>query len=147
MPITTQITLETIPSLSPAELKETFINLYGKSPPTRASQAFLSANIAYRLQELEHGGLSDRTKAKLTKIAKELERNPAYSPVPERSIKPGTRLIRDWQGTIHEVTVLEDRYEYQSQRYRSLSRIAFEITGTKWSGPAFFGLKDRKRSI
>lgn len=141
------ISLETIDGLSPAALKETFADLYGTSPPKRASRSFLSVNVAYKLQENDHGGISRKSKTRLNFIARELEKNPDYTHTPERFIKPGTRLIRDWQGDTHEVTVLEDSYEYHGQRYRSLSKIAFVITGTKWSGPAFFGLKDRKRGL
>jgi hypothetical protein len=64
--------------------------------------------------------------------------------VPGQKIKPGTRLVRRWRDEVQQVTVLEDGYEYQGQRYRSLSKIATEITGTKWSGPVFFGLKTSK---
>lgn len=145
MPETSQVSLEEIKTLSSKELKTAFADLYGQAPPAHASRGFISANVAYRIQELEHGGLSDKTKATLTKIAKELELNPAYSPIPGRVAKPGTRLLREWQGVIHEVTVLENGFDYKGERYRSLSRIAFEITGTNWSGPAFFGLKDCKK--
>lgn len=61
-------------------------------------------------------------------------------------VKPGTRLIREWQGETHEVMVLEDSFVWKGKAYSSLSRIARDITGTRWSGPAFFGLKDRGRS-
>jgi hypothetical protein len=143
MQIETDLTLENLETLSRTGLKKGFGRLYGKPPPKQVSSEFLTANIAYRLQENQFGGLTDKTKKRLTRIAKELEKDPTYDPAPKQDIRAGTCLIREWQGEIYEVTVLEEGFEYQSQRFRSLSKIAFEITGTKWSGPAFFGLKKK----
>ena len=136
-----EITIGQIEILTTPELKNVFQRLFEKPPPKRASQTFLRANIAYRLQENSHGGIPTKTKKKLLSIARSLEKDPGASVVPGPTIKPGTRLVRRWQDETHLVTVLEDGYEYQGQRFRSLSKIATEITGTKWSGPVFFGLK------
>ena len=68
-------------------------------------------------------------------------RDPAFAPVTVPSLKPGTRLIREWKGDMHEVEVRETGFLWQGERYASLSRIARLITGTRWSGPVFFGLK------
>lgn len=141
----TSITLAKLDEFSFTQLKGAFTHLYNQSPPKSAARGFLKANIAYRLQEVEQDCLNSKTSHKLLKIARELEKDPAYSPAPSQDIKPGTRLVRRWQNNTHEVTVLDAGFEYQGQRYRSLSKIAMEITGTKWSGPVFFGLKDRSR--
>ena len=91
----TDLTLENLDTFSHAELKKAFGQLYDKPPPKQASSGFLSANIAYRLQENQFGGLTDKTKKRLTKIAKELDNNPTYDPVPKQDIRAGTRLIRE----------------------------------------------------
>jgi hypothetical protein len=100
--------------------------------------------LAYRIQELEHGGLSTKTRNRLRQLAKAFESNPECPMPIAIRIKPGTRLIRQWQGKTHEVTVAESSYEYRGARYSSLSEIARLITGTRWSGPLFFGLKKNR---
>ena len=147
MQLETNISLKNFDTFSFIKLKKTFALLYGKPPPKTSSHGFLIANIAYRMQETNQGSLSTKTKNKLTKIAKELDRNPTYDPVPKQDIRAGTRLIREWQGDVHEVTVREDGFVYRGQRYRSLSKIATEITGTKWSGLVFFGLKKKAMQV
>ncbi len=105
------------------------------------------ASVAYRIQEQANGGLSPETGRRLTTIAAALERDPTYTPLSELRItselriKPGTRLIRRWKGEMHRVTVLDHGLDYRGRHYRSLSEIAREITGTRWSGPLFFGLR------
>jgi Protein of unknown function (DUF2924) len=91
--------------------------------------------IAYDLQVKAFGGLPARTKRSLRSAAK-ADRKSALSKLPSR----GTRLVREWHGALHEVEVLEDSYLWRGVRHRSLSAIARAITGTKWSGPRFFGL-------
>ena len=101
--------------------------------------------LAYKIQERAHGGLGPRTRAELRRIARGLERPPGSAePRTQRRIKPGTRLVRQWRGETHEVAVGESGFEYRGTDYRSLSEIARKITGTRWSGPAFFGLNDVK---
>jgi hypothetical protein len=98
--------------------------------------------LAYKIQENAYGGLKPATRAELRRIAQTLERNPATGTPPVRSkIKSGTRLLRRWRGEMHEVFVAELGYEYRGTTYRSLSEIARKITDTRWSGPAFFGLR------
>lgn len=95
--------------------------------------------LAYRLQELKLGGLSSETRRYLNTFLPRTSGGKAV--LPTRRLKPGTRLQRSWQGRPHMVTVTEDGFEYAGQPYASLSVIARTITGTAWSGPAFFGLK------
>jgi hypothetical protein len=98
--------------------------------------------LAYRIQEIAYGGLKPAIRAELRRIAQALKRNPGSSELLIRPrIKPGSRLLRQWRGETHEVFVTDSGYEHRGVRYRSLSEIARKVTGTRWSGPAFFGLK------
>lgn len=127
-----------------AELKRKWRDLFDSEPPPY-NRRFLENRLAYRLQELAYGGLSEETLERLDAIADELEgkkrarRNTA-------NIMPiaGTRLIREWKGKEHCVTVRQDDFEYQGRPYRSLSAIARSITGTRWNGLIFFGLKNTR---
>ena len=84
--------------------------------------------------------LKPGTRRRLARAAEDLAAGKAPS-VPKSAIKPGTRLLREWQGVMHEVIVLEDGVQYRGRTWRSLSAVAREITGTRWSGPLFFGLR------
>jgi len=101
--------------------------------------------LAYRTQEIAYGGLKPATRAELRRIARAIE-NSSYSTdqIRKPRVKPGTRIFRQWRGETHEVVVTESGFEYRRARYNSLSEIARKITGTRWSGPAFFGLKTMK---
>jgi hypothetical protein len=119
-------------------LRNEWRRLYQTSPPKRLSRDLLLRGIAYRLQELAHGGLSSgtlrRLQSSLEDLSYRMHRRPA-------SFKAGTRLIREWHGQTHTVIILDEGVEWQGQRYASLSVVAREITGARWSGPRFFGLK------
>lgn len=113
------------------------------------SRELLMQAVAYRLQEQRHGGLSPAMKLKLVEAArhgigsKSGGRSKASI---RRAIKPGTRFLREWQGRTHEVTATADgRFAYRGATYKSLSAIARQITGTRWSGPVFFGLPGETR--
>jgi hypothetical protein len=110
-------------------------------PPRQVRRDLLIRLIAYRIQEQAYGGLSAATRRRLGELAHKFEANPNAELSGVVRIKPGTRLIRDWRGQSHSVTVLENGYEYAGKSYPSLSRIARLITGTRWSGPLFFGLR------
>jgi K+-sensing histidine kinase KdpD len=99
--------------------------------------------LAYRIQEQEFGGLSVRSHRRLRELANSIAANTSTSASPRLAIKPGTRLIRQWKNQVHVVHVEEGNYEYRGARYESLSEIARLITGTRWSGPLFFGLKGK----
>lgn len=115
--------------------------LFRRTAPPQIRRGLLIQILAYRIQEQAYGGLSPATRKRLSELAHKLEANPhaELSGVPR--IKPGTRLIRDWRGQSHRVTVLDNGYEYAGKRYSSLSQVARLITGTRWSGPLFFGLR------
>ena len=114
--------------------------LYHKAPP-KLSRDLLMRGIGYRRQELEHGGLSKATRRKLKTLAKMFRTKGRFAPDPGLSLKPGARLIREWHGRTHTVTVTEDGFDYAGATYPSLTKVAREITGAHWSGPRFFGLK------
>jgi len=106
----------------------------------------LVLGLAYNQQARILGGLSKEARRRLESVMVGLERTGKVDiEVPIR-IKPGTRLVREWQGERHEVTVLEKRFAYRGRQFDSLSEVAREITGTRWSGPVFFGLKKVSRS-
>jgi hypothetical protein len=108
---------------------------FGRDAPPRLSRALMEKAIAYDLQVKAFGGLSSRTRRALRAAAK-ADGKSTLSNLPSR----GTRLVREWHGALHEVEVLDDGYLWRGTRHRSLSAIARAITGTKWSGPRFFGL-------
>jgi hypothetical protein len=98
------------------------------------------------MQEVALGGLRPEPQRQLRQIAQELKQTGAAARRFRPQLKPGTRLIREWQGRTYEVVVLDDGCSWQGARYRSLSAIARKITGTAWSGPLFFGLKQNRAS-
>jgi hypothetical protein len=100
--------------------------------------------LAYRLQEKEFGGFSDASCRRLRQMGSAFEANPDAAVSSRPPIKPGTRLVRQWKEQVHVVQVEAEGYEYKGARYESLSEIARLITGTRWSGPLFFGLKGKQ---
>ena len=135
--------LKTTPTPS---LKEQWRELFGKEPPPY-NRRFLESRLAYRIQELAYGGLKKETIERLEALGEELDGGNVVkrrTRVDDRPIA-GTRLIREWQGVEHCVTVLHDGYEYAGRPYKSLSAVARAITGTRWNGWVFFGLKNWRR--
>ncbi len=134
--------LEELKELKPEELRKRWQTLFGSNPPPKIRASLMIQAIARRMQEKVFGTLKPSTQRMLQKIAQDTG---AGSKVPTdgKKIQPrvGTILIREWHGTEHQVSVLEDGFLYRSKRYRSLSQIARNITRTQWSGPLFFGLK------
>ena len=100
----------------------------------------LIRGIGYRRQEIQHGGLGKSTRRKLKTLAKMFRTEGRVAPDPGLSLKPGARLVREWHGRTHTVTVTEDGFEYGGMTYPSLTKIVKKITGAHWSGPRFFGL-------
>lgn len=121
-------------------LRKRWSETFGTPPPKYLSRDLLLRCMSYRIQEKALGGLKPATKRRLLKLAERLQAGGrSVQPTPQ-AIKPGTRLLREWQGVMHSVTVVEGGFEYQGRRYRHLSRIACEITGARWSGPRFFNV-------
>jgi hypothetical protein len=108
--------------------------------PPRLSRDIMIRAIAYRLQEIAHGGLSKVTQRRLMTLSNQLETAGRITPLPGPRIKPGSRLVREWHGRTHTICVTDDGFEFQGKTYRSLTKIALDITGAQWSGPRFFGL-------
>jgi hypothetical protein len=126
-------------SLDLEGLRREWRRLYHKEPP-RISRDLLVLGLGYRLQESAQGGLSKAARRKLQTMAKALRTNGRVCHAPGLSLKPGARLVREWDGRTHTVTVTEDGFEYAGENYPSLTKIAQKITGAHWSGPRFFGL-------
>jgi hypothetical protein len=122
-------------TLSPAQLREVWQKVTGIAPP-RVSPKLLRLALGYELQAKALGGLSRSTQQKLAQLAAAKTRTTAA--------QAGMRLVREWNGTVHVVIIGEDHVvRWNNREWRSLSEVARAITGTRWSGPAFFGLKRR----
>lgn len=128
------------------ELQSLWRELFHTDPPPYP-KAYLIPRLAYRLQELALGGLSEKAQRKLDALADQMEcgKSGKSSPFAGDRLLAGTRLIRGWQGREHTVTALEGGFEYGGQRYKSLSAIARKITGSQWNGPLFFGMRSSKK--
>jgi len=122
------------------DLKARWRELYDTEPPPRISRELLTRAIAYRLQEKVFDGLAPATRRLLERVAADLPSDRASLSL-ARKAAPGTLLIREWRGNAHRVTVHDDGFVYRGKRYGSLSEVARLITGTRWSGPLFFGLR------
>jgi hypothetical protein len=128
-----------LPKTPTAELKQMWRELFDKEPPG-FSRSYLISRLSYRVQQLHFGGLKPTTRAKLDALADGLDPKAARKRVVNEPVI-GTQLIREWRGVEHKVTVLADGYEWEGRRYRSLSAVARAISGTRWNGWTFFGLK------
>lgn len=118
---------------------------YRTEPPARLSRDLLLRGVAYKLQEQAAEGPARSVQRKLRDLARQVETEGNKALGLPATIKPGARLVREWHGHSHVVTVLEDGFEHDGQRYRSLTQIARHITGVHWSGPRFFGMKSSQR--
>jgi hypothetical protein len=138
--------LAVLPELSVADLRLEWRRLFRADPP-RLSRDIIIRAIAYRLQEIAYGGASKATQRLLATFATEFETGGTIAPPPGPKIKPGSRLVREWHGRTHTVCVTDVGFEFQGKTYRSLTKIAFDITGAQWSGPRFFGLTKRAATV
>jgi Protein of unknown function (DUF2924) len=135
--------LASLPDLSKPALCGLWQQLFKNEPPLKMRKELILRVIAYRLQEQEFGGLSDAQCRGLRQLASALTANPNATVSTRPLIKSGTRLLRQWKDQVHVVEVAPEGYQYKGARYESLSEIARLITGTRWSGPLFFGLKSK----
>ena len=124
-----------------ADLKSRWRVLYDTEPPPRISRDLLTRAVAYRIQEKAFGGLKPSTRRLLVRVAADASARRPIQLTPAPTLTPGSVLLRDWRGTQHQVIVREHDVEFQGKRYKYLSQVARRITGSKWSGPLFFGLK------
>jgi hypothetical protein len=135
--------LARLATLSPARLRAEWRRLNrGRPLPEGLTASQLMRAIAWRLQEKTHGGLLPERLRQLDRMAEQLSADGEIELENSGSLKPGTRLVRHWHGKVHCVTVLDDGFEFEQQRYSSLTQIARHITGAAWSGPRFFGLRN-----
>jgi len=137
--------LTALAELDTTPLRREWRRLYRSDPPLHIRRDLLVLAIAWKLQERVFGGLTAAQNRKLAGIAEELQKNGDLSGSPAIRVKPGTRLVREWRGKTHDVLVLEDGFEWNGERRSSLSAIAREITGVRWSGPRFFGLQQKPK--
>ena len=126
------------------ELLKEWPRYFDVPPKSRSNKKYLMSEMLYRIQEMTYGGLSKKTIDRLEALAEsKLISQRKYD---DSRLAVGTRLVREVKGVEHQVTVLEEGYEYNGTKYKSLSGVAFAITGTRWNGNAFFGLtKNRPR--
>jgi hypothetical protein len=129
--------IEALQGLSTAQLRQEWQRVW-KQPSPPFGHDLLRRGIAWKLQEREQGGLPRSVIRELERLARQLEQGKPLGL--ERVAKPGTRLVRQWRGRTFHVAVMDDGFLFEDRRYASLSQIAQVITGTKWSGPRFFGL-------
>ena len=147
--------IASLDTLDTKSLQEKWAALYGRDPPSRIRAGLLRLGIAYRLQEKAFGGLKPQTVRLLRKLTIELHTTRASAPgetnaaaelpvrpyvVQSLTLTPGTRLMREWNGVTEVIDVVADGLIWRGTTYRTLSAVAVAITGTKWSGPKFFGL-------
>ena len=129
------------------DLKKQWRDLFATEPPP-FNRRYLESRLAYRIQELAYGGLKPETVRRLERLGEELDGGDRKKSRIRADIRPiaGTRLLRDWQGVEQIVTVTADGFDWQGRPYKSLSAIARAITGTRWNGWVFFGLKNHRRA-
>jgi hypothetical protein len=136
--------LATLPRLSKAALCDLWKQLFKTQPPCQTRRDVMVPILAWRIQEDTFGSLSFETRRRLHRLATTFEANPNATVSTQPPIKPGTRLVREWKEQVHVVEVEAKGYAYRGSRYENLSEIARLITGTRWSGPLFFGLKTKQ---
>ncbi|MFC0590410.1 DUF2924 domain-containing protein [Novosphingobium aquiterrae] len=139
----TYMNLGRLLDLPPEELKAEWARRFGAPTPS-LSPDLLRLGVGYKLQEQRLGGLSRGTRSMLRKISARAGEGAEKKPMP-RKLTPGTRLVRDWHGVGHTVTVLADGFEYDGKHWKTLTAVAKAITGAHWNGPLFFGLTERRK--
>jgi hypothetical protein len=134
--------ISALPKLSKTALRELWKQLFGMPPPPQLRRHLMIPILAYRLQEQAFGSLRAASRGRLQQLGRAFEANSNSRTSSVPTVRPGTRLVREWGDQVHLVNVEATGYEYQGARYKNLSEIARLITGTRWSGPLFFGIKN-----
>jgi hypothetical protein len=132
-----------LPTTPIADLRKRYCELFRAEPPKAFGPDLLRRSIAHRIQEKAYGGLSRPVQRLLDQMIKAFAAKPGGRIVLPRRIKPGSVLVRQWKGKSHRVTVLADGFDYGGKAFGNLSEIAVLITGTRWNGPRFFGLRTK----
>lgn len=140
------LTLDDLASMSPAELRATWREQFRRPAPDMGP-GLLRRGISWRMQSRLHGGVPPSATRTIERACRKLEKTGSVTSTHHIAIKPGTRLVREWQGKTYHVLVLGDGFEHDGRRYASLSQVARDITGAHWSGPRFFGLQNRRVGI
>ena len=122
------------------DLRKLWGRLLGTVPAKHGANS-LRRRLAYELQARVLGDLSTEARRRLKRLHEAFKADPAYTPLPGFGLRPGTVLTRTWHGVLHQVHVTDKGLDYRGERFGSLSEVARRITGTRWSGPLFFGLK------
>ena len=135
--------LDRLTTMPIARLRVRYREVFRTEPPKAFGPDLLRRSIAHRIQEKAYGGLSRPAQRLLDQAMKAFAANPTGKIVLPRRIKPGSVLVREWKGRSHRVMVLADGFAYEGDVYSNLSGIAVLITGTKWNGPRFFGLRSK----
>jgi len=133
--------LDRLPTTPIADLRKRYRELFRTEPPKAFGPDLLRRSIAHRIQEKAYGGLSASTRRLLDQLVKTAMAKPNGRLELPRRIKPGSELLRTWNGKTYRVIVMADGFAHDGKTFTSLSEIASEITGTKWNGPRFFGLR------
>lgn len=131
-------------SLSLNDLRQKWAVVWGREPHSRIGRTMLLKSLEYKIFEREGRALTSEQQQRLEQLIKSYKRNPNYFDENVPALKPGTRLVRNWNGKRYSVLVQNAGYEYKDKTYSSLSQVAFEITGTRWNGWVFFGLKKKE---
>ena len=138
------ISVEVLPDMDRHALVALWTRTFRSSPPPKMSQDLMRRFIAFEIQAKRRGGLAPRLRKALERVADRREAGTPSRSVLSQAPLSGTRFVREWNGTAHHVQVTDEGCLWQGRTYRSLSAIAREITGARWSGPRFFGLRDGK---
>lgn len=136
-----EVELQRVADLDLKALKARWLELKGVPLPKFIRRGLAMRAVAHAIQKRALGGLDRATQRKLDQLVEQIVPSGVKPPRRPNRIKTGTRLVREWNGRIYEVTVLPDGFEWKGERHRSLSMIARKITGTRWNGWVFFGLK------
>ena len=138
---TLEVQLESLPNLNRKELHKLWRDSYGSAPPGKMSHLLMRQAIAHRLQVKRLGGLTFSTRRALKRLLEESAATRLKPHSRSKRLAYGTVLVREWHGATHQVTATEKGMLYRGKLFRSLSEVARAITGTRWSGPLFFGLR------
>ncbi|HWA91176.1 MAG TPA: DUF2924 domain-containing protein [Rhizomicrobium sp.] len=129
------------------DLRDVWKKRLGSEPPAIRSREVMARLLAWRVQAEDSGGLDLPSERKLREIGDALERTGTYEPKQRRDLSPGVFVTREWKGVVHRVAVTTGGFEYDGRRFKSLSDVARTITGTRWSGPRFFGLEQKTERL
>jgi len=127
-------------------LRSTWRQSWGEVPGFR-SRDLLARALAYKIQADAYGDLPPPAQRRTAELAARFGQDRSFAPPSVTTLMPGTSLIREWRGTRHEVAVVDDGFVYLGEKFASLSKVAHRITGTKWNGPVFFGLKRKGAAV